>query len=1188
MSAGQGGRAREPFRAVKGDEREELLLTHDIWQWVDRGHKNVGRATGSWRMQFWLCSKELDGAVNRAVNHFIQPSNGARCKHVNGEILYVIYKPQGKSKIPQKLLSRLDAHMRELGYPSSTPTGMGQEDEVGEDGCEEDPFGDVPSAEGNRLEPTPGGDGAAADLPPRPPSSNASWQQTLMTSYLVDVLQREMNHAIAQFFYENAIVFNAARSDAYKKVEKVMGDAARAKKVLTLPSYDILRTDELQGSYKKTDTDMDEIRSTWPKTRYTLMTDGTTTTSNRPVINFLAGGDKGAMMVKSMDMEGKDKSAPALAKMWEGVIRELGVKNINAICTDSAHVNISARNILAKHPDPEIRQIPWVPCACHICNLLMGDIASVSRKGKQRRVEAAAQGDKSSGKALELITPGETRFGTHYLMLKRLQLMETVLMDTMCSSEWDAAAWEKSKVERARACRELVRSVEWWKTVDEVVKLLELVYKFMWTMDSDGRMGPHIWSLAVTLENRMKSAPMDDDIRKVVMQKVKQRMEMMALPVHAATHMLHPANRSADLFDNLEAPVIHNTLAHIATIYPVGTQACKKCWDSLLSFHQRDPEWTGENSEEYLSSKRISMAQWWMTYGKKHVKLQGIAIKVLNMWTTASPCERNWSTFDLVHTKRRNKLSPDTLEKLVFMHWNTKLLRMSRLKRGYVNTERLSWETLEDVAPHDGFMQDGEYDPEDVARRAANRSRGGSHLSKATMLDIQPILYEVEDDGAWLAAQTYTPPPLRPDRARVVEDVLADSNDEEEEDEIADLPLQCSRARITASRREQGDDSLVGGVTATPTTRVDESAVGGAGSCVTTSIGHHASAAVAVGGRSTLQRSTSDLLVARVQLLIVFMGALNLAIGGSSTVDGGVAVGVTVSDTGAGCPGDAADLPAGKVSADLDVDMSDAGGECRRDSTTIPPAADVFASLINFISPEDYTISPLTSPLQTDSEDNNPPRERLSSVVPPVPRFDEETTPSSTAVHRGMSPSDVQQPAVQDCARISWKRMSPPEINQEVVRTVKSMAGRKKGSKNKEVSKKMDVSKKKDKSKKREQEKEKDASKKKDKSKNKDVGEGPSDSVRRPVGRPRRARTEPDPDPLEMKRAIVRAAKVSKALKLKKKLQVASHSPTKRGRKRRRVVDDDFASYSSTTPASSTSSSDESCTSFSGSDSSSK
>ncbi|GBG59111.1 hypothetical protein CBR_g32129 [Chara braunii] len=125
MSAGQCSRAREQFRAVEGDEREELLLKHGIRQWVDRGQKNVGRANGSWRMQCRLCSKELDGATN----HLIQPSDGARCKYVNREILYAIYKAQGKSKILQKLLSRLDGHMRELGYPSSTPTGTGLEDE---------------------------------------------------------------------------------------------------------------------------------------------------------------------------------------------------------------------------------------------------------------------------------------------------------------------------------------------------------------------------------------------------------------------------------------------------------------------------------------------------------------------------------------------------------------------------------------------------------------------------------------------------------------------------------------------------------------------------------------------------------------------------------------------------------------------------------------------------------------------------------------------------------------------------------------------------------------------------------------------------------------------------------------------------------------------------------------------------
>ena len=40
---------------------------------------------------------------------------------------------------------------------------------------------------------------------------------------------------------------------------------------------------------------------------------------------------------------------------------------------------------------------------------------------------------------------------------------------------------------------------------------------------------------------------------------------------------------------------------------------------------------------------------------------------------SSSRCGRNWSTFALVHTKLRNRLSYDKLHKLVFVHYNLKL-----------------------------------------------------------------------------------------------------------------------------------------------------------------------------------------------------------------------------------------------------------------------------------------------------------------------------------------------------------------------------------------------------------------------------------------------------------------------------------------------------------------------------------
>jgi len=37
-------------------------------------------------------------------------------------------------------------------------------------------------------------------------------------------------------------------------------------------------------------------------------------------------------------------------------------------------------------------------------------------------------------------------------------------------------------------------------------------------------------------------------------------------------------------------------------------------------------------------------------------ELQKVAVRTLSQVTSASACERNWSTFDLIHTKKLNRL----------------------------------------------------------------------------------------------------------------------------------------------------------------------------------------------------------------------------------------------------------------------------------------------------------------------------------------------------------------------------------------------------------------------------------------------------------------------------------------------------------------------------------------------------
>ncbi|CAN0843839.1 hypothetical protein LINGRAHAP2_LOCUS4073, partial [Linum grandiflorum] len=49
-------------------------------------------------------------------------------------------------------------------------------------------------------------------------------------------------------------------------------------------------------------------------------------------------------------------------------------------------------------------------------------------------------------------------------------------------------------------------------------------------------------------------------------------------------------------------------------------------------------------------------ADWWNTFGDDAPQLQKFAIRILSLTTSASGFERNWSIFEMVHSKRRNRL----------------------------------------------------------------------------------------------------------------------------------------------------------------------------------------------------------------------------------------------------------------------------------------------------------------------------------------------------------------------------------------------------------------------------------------------------------------------------------------------------------------------------------------------------
>ncbi|RDY13852.1 hypothetical protein CR513_01166, partial [Mucuna pruriens] len=70
-----------------------------------------------------------------------------------------------------------------------------------------------------------------------------------------------------------------------------------------------------------------------------------------------------------------------------------------------------------------------------------------------------------------------------------------------------------------------------------------------------------------------------------------------------------------------------------------------------------------------------------LSYGDEHPELQKFAICILCLTYSSFGCERNWSSFKMVHTKGRNMLNQNTMNDVVFVMANSKLDKKKKTRK---------------------------------------------------------------------------------------------------------------------------------------------------------------------------------------------------------------------------------------------------------------------------------------------------------------------------------------------------------------------------------------------------------------------------------------------------------------------------------------------------------------------------
>ncbi len=63
----------------------------------------------------------------------------------------------------------------------------------------------------------------------------------------------------------------------------------------------------------------------------------------------------------------------------------------------------------------------------------------------------------------------------------------------------------------------------------------------------------------------------------------------------------------------------------------------------------------------------------------KYPLLSSVTIKVLSIPITSAASEKNWSTYNFIHSKLQNRMVIDWAKKLVYIYWNIRILQKLKM-----------------------------------------------------------------------------------------------------------------------------------------------------------------------------------------------------------------------------------------------------------------------------------------------------------------------------------------------------------------------------------------------------------------------------------------------------------------------------------------------------------------------------
>nr|KAJ0190830.1 hypothetical protein LSAT_V11C800390750 [Lactuca sativa] len=530
--------------------------------------------------------------------------------------------------------------------------------------------------------------------------------QSTMNSIFKKEERERVCQQIARFFYTSAIPFNCVKNPEFRKMIEMIGEFGRG---LNPPSYHEIRVTMLKKEVDYTKSLMEDYKKEWKKTGCTLMSDGWSDRKNRSICNFLVNSPRGTIFLASIDTSDIIKTKEKVFAMLDDFVEKIGEENVVQVVTDNAANYKAAGEMLMQ----KRKKLFWTPCAAHCIDLMLEDFEKKIEEHKVtitkgRKITSFIYNRsrlicllKEFTKGKELLRPGATRFATSYLTLGRLFELKSALISFFASEKWLSTNY--ASTDTGKDVEDIVMDTAgFWSSVITCLRAAKPLMKVLRLVDSDSKpaMG-FIYQAMVNAKKEIKANFKDIQTRYVPIYDIidDRWYNQMNRAQHVAGYYLNPQMQYSDDFEN--NGWIKSGLYMCLERICGADENLAKTIDCQFDQFTNARGHFGLNVAK-LTRKEKSPVDWWDSYGDDTPELKNFAMRILSLTCSSSGCERNWSAFEMVHSKRRNRLQQQKMNDLVYVMYNLKLNGRDENKgKGHDGLETLN---LDDVSSDDEWI----------------------------------------------------------------------------------------------------------------------------------------------------------------------------------------------------------------------------------------------------------------------------------------------------------------------------------------------------------------------------------------------------------------------------------------------------------------------------------------------------